>query len=319
MHRPKCKRCAFTLIELMAVIGIISILMALLLPAVQASREAARNLACCANLKQVALALANYESSFGCYPPAYVIWKVPGTAGFGTNYSALALILPQVEQSPLYNTINFSQAGLLLDEVSRCNSTALGTCLSTFMCASDPLAGTSVPGANSRLNYGTDSGLDGVHDGMFQPNVGVGTAMIRDGLSQTLCVSEKLIGSGSNAGSWQRDWRPVAVANGYPASPDAWFQVCSELDGEPNYTSDAGRSWLLGGARYTGFFVSATPNSPFSDCGTGHFLGTGIFAVRSFHPGGVNAALADGSVHRYSSGTQRHIWMALGTIDSGDE
>jgi hypothetical protein len=161
--------------------------------------------------------------------------------------------------------------------------------------------------------------LDGAHDGMFQPNKGVTTAMIRDGLSQTLCVSEKLIGSASKVGSWQRDWRPVSVVSGYPASADAWFQFCSGLGGQPDYSVDAGRSWVLGGARYTGFFVSAAPGSPFGDCGTGHFLGTGVFAARSFHPACVNAGLADGSVHRYSSGTQRRIWMALGTIDSGDE
>jgi prepilin-type N-terminal cleavage/methylation domain-containing protein len=92
----------FTLIELLVVIAIIAVLIALLLPAVQAAREAARRLQCVNNLKQIGLAIANYESALGSLP-----WG-EGRYGLNTSPSSLLLMLPQLEQSPLYNVFNFS-------------------------------------------------------------------------------------------------------------------------------------------------------------------------------------------------------------------
>ena len=127
-------RYGFTLIELLAVLGILSLLAAFLLPAIQDAREASRNLRCRANLKEIALAIANYETLFSCYPPGYITTRVPNTGGFGTNYSAFSLILPQLEQSPLYNAINFSQPGMFVNEVPSANSTAFGKSIGVFFC-----------------------------------------------------------------------------------------------------------------------------------------------------------------------------------------
>ena len=184
-------RLAFSLVELLAVFGILSILVALMLPAVVAAREAARRLSCQSNLKQLVAAVSNYESSFGGYPPAYILTPVPGTDRRGTNYSALSFALPFLEQISLFNQINFTQAGILLNEISPCNTTVAGSSVRVFLCPSDSLADESQAGTNYRMNLGSDSDFDGYRDGLFQPNASVKTAMVRDGLSNTLCASEK--------------------------------------------------------------------------------------------------------------------------------
>ena len=151
---------AFTLVELLVVIAVIGVLVGLLLPAVQAAREAARRMQCANNLKQLALAVHNYESSHSAFPltttgPSRTAPQLG--SGF---YSWLAMILPQVEQAPLYNSINFSEA--MADSKRFANSTdytqvqvsashpnagAASTHITTFLCPSDALSSTSTLGS----------------------------------------------------------------------------------------------------------------------------------------------------------------------------
>ena len=141
MRLPR-RRPAFTLIELLVVISIISVLIALLLPAVQAAREAARRAQCVNNLKQIGLALSNYESAIGAFPPGYIdlqnnpIFTPDLDMGPGWGWAALSL--PFMEQQPLYNSINFSLA-ITTTRVpaSAANSTAALTNLNVFFCPSD--------------------------------------------------------------------------------------------------------------------------------------------------------------------------------------
>src|SRR4051794_7660554 len=108
----RVSRRAFTLIELLVVIAIIAVLIALLLPAVQAAREAARRAQCVNNLKQMGLALHNYHSAINSFPMGSSLnpWNVPGDADGWSGWSAQSLMLPYMEQSPIYNAINFNWA-----------------------------------------------------------------------------------------------------------------------------------------------------------------------------------------------------------------
>jgi len=126
-------RSAFTLIELLVVIAIIAVLIALLLPAVQSAPEAARRAQCVNNLKQIGLAMHNYESSLGCFPMSMGL----DSPGFGypepQSYSGLSMLLPYMEQSVVFNTINYN-----IVRLDPGNNTAMATAVSSFLCPSDP-------------------------------------------------------------------------------------------------------------------------------------------------------------------------------------
>jgi prepilin-type N-terminal cleavage/methylation domain-containing protein len=125
------RRRGFKLIELLVVIAIIAVLIALLLPAVQAAREAARRIHCTNNLKQLALALANYESSHGIYPIGATLQQLyPTVYGTGLNY--FISLLPFLEQAPLYSAYNLSLASTQF-----ANSTICGVSIAGLVCPSD--------------------------------------------------------------------------------------------------------------------------------------------------------------------------------------
>src|SRR3954449_12874833 len=126
-------RRAFTLIEILVVIAIIGLLVALLLPAVQSSREASRRLQCTNNLKQVGLALLNYESSHKRYPSGYVSTFDGSGNDTGPGWGWASMILPQMEQPSLFNAVNFN-----LPIEAPANGTARVATLSAFLCPSDP-------------------------------------------------------------------------------------------------------------------------------------------------------------------------------------
>jgi prepilin-type N-terminal cleavage/methylation domain-containing protein len=141
-RRRSFRRIGFTLIELLVVIAIIAVLIALLLPAVQAAREAARRAQCANNMKQLGIALHNYHDTVGSF--AISFWRVQdGRPTDGINrHSWIAMVLPQLEQTPIYNAINFSVgvAGDLAggNAYGLMNSTALLTPIAVLMCPSDP-------------------------------------------------------------------------------------------------------------------------------------------------------------------------------------
>ena len=190
-------RKAFTLVELLVVIAIIGILIALLLPAVQASREAARRIQCANNLSQIALAVQNYNMAHFVYPPGTIDEKGPivnEPAGYHHNW--ISQLLPYMEQTPLYRHINFN-AGVY-DET---NDEARHAHISGFRCPSSPhraadLGVTAFAGCHDP----TETPIDADNNGVFFLNSAVRYEDVTDGSAHTLFVGEKLIDDENSLG-----------------------------------------------------------------------------------------------------------------------
>jgi prepilin-type N-terminal cleavage/methylation domain-containing protein/prepilin-type processing-associated H-X9-DG protein len=228
------RRPGFTLIELLVVIAIIAVLIALLLPAVQAAREAARRMQCTNNLKQIGLAMHNYHSTYDVFPmaaskncnsdppsscPGYADWR---------GWSSLATALPFVEQTPLYNAINFVFAEEIHDAVPNAmNSTVVAAKVASFMCPSDPYVGQicinnyhACYGTTSDWPSGSNNGTGSMQNadgngstGMFAVWISYGIKNALDGTSNTLLFSEALVGDGQGN----------ETLNPYP-TPRSWNQ-----------------------------------------------------------------------------------------------
>ncbi len=326
----------FALIELLVVIGIIGMLIGLLLPAVQAARESARRAQCMNNLKQLILATQSFASARGGFPPT-LSWGGPpvSRAVNAGPFSIQVAILPYVDRSDLYNSINFQLPSGSFFWLQRWHQTAATQVVGTFLCPSDPMATRSFPFAvdtyracaglgearrvGNTVHVFYDGAFSGSDDGRSKA---VSLAQIRDGLSNTLAFSEKPVGSGPSAiYDPFRDWVPHDALPAGEWNSDNWLNACSHLSRTDlaGAQLDGGGSWMIPGAVYTYFYASAPPNSRVPDCGMiGINNGLGIFAARSFHPGGVNAAMADGSVRWFTSGLDTRTWRSLGTRAGGE-
>jgi len=336
--RPSRRSRGLTAVELLVTIGIIGIVAALILPAIQASREASRRIQCANNLKQIMLATHSFQTANGGFPTSG-FWTFPASnrepktlGGFSMHgvYSIHGRILPYLEQDGIYNDINFSLPNSDLASVGIFHYTEAIQSISAFLCPSDPkiasspLAPTSYRGcaglgereftANGLLQFRDDGSFIGkISQRDFSP-----LSSIADGLSNTLAFAEKPIGTISGTYAPFRDW--VRRQSGsLPLRADDWIVACSKLGRDGGgQRLDAGASWMLTGAIYTLFFASTSPNSTIPDCGDETFNGVGLFSARSYHPGGVNAAMADGSVRWFSATTSVATWRGHGTRAGGE-
>src|SRR5215204_751730 len=197
------RRSGFTLIELLVVIAIIGVLIALLLPAVQMAREAARRSSCINNLKQLGLALHNYESAFNRLPPAHSIEQRIGSPNYRLHgWSVQARILPYIEQEGKFSYLNFD----VFQDENFVNATAKSMRIATFLCPSDPRGGdirdpTTQTGYGN-VNYGVNRGVWFVWDAFlvgkkpdapFGVNFGVKFGQVADGLSKTIFMAENKV------------------------------------------------------------------------------------------------------------------------------
>ena len=331
-------RRGFTLIELLVVIAIIGVLIALLLPAVQAAREAARRAECLNNLKQLGIALHNYHDAIGTLPPTLVITGADGAVAWTNEYGAHPRILPYTEQGNLFNAINFD-LGMFMPQ----NLTVATTFVGMLVCPSEPTT-TSTPGelppgeTMSVCNYVYSQGDWFVFSGIgsrrgnrsaFGPNQSRRLADFRDGTSQTLWLSE-----GRANTPYYRDC-PVLSRINDPDQippPDADpHAVCPEYRGGCNLRYGH-NEWVESGVHHAGFTTAWPPNKPIVG-GPDHEypdldinssrekLGRPSFAAvtaRSYHPGGVNALFGDGSVRFVKDSISGFTWRALGTVAGGE-
>ena len=324
----------FTLIELLVVISIIAVLIALLLPAVQAAREAARRAQCINNLKQIGVALHNYLSTHDVFPPGYVsaINKTilnpcdqdaenASSIDLGPGWAWGSLILPQMEQQPLSNSINFS-----LSVGFKANDTCSTTSITAFLCPSDP--GPSVipvfadppdpnkPGSFSGMNIvdyvsrGNYVGMWGIGEvcagsgpndapnigsignpaGIFRRNSSTRIASITDGTSNTIAVGERshnlsyVTWTARSIGGWLGKTSLIdgGTDRFNPSPEECWIQILG-----PAGLEDGNRTINQDQAHVEDYW--------------------------SRHPGGANMLFGDGSVRFLKSTISANTWRALAT------
>ena len=317
----KPTRPGFSLIEVLVAIGIIGVLAGLLLPAIQAARGAARRTQCVNNLRQFALALHGYAGNWDGFPPAVISYAPPGFRGKRVYVSPQSVVLPHLGHASLFNSINFHLPTFSELDLLEGNLTAAQIGVDVFLCPSDA---NRQPVPYARNSYRGSLGICEVCDvkdrGAFSLFGAGRLETFTDGLSNTVLLSEKAIGSGpGGAYSPFRDWLDALVDSPSASrSADTWVGLCSHPGPDWGERTDGGSTWIIGGAIYTLFYVSVPPNSPIPDCGVTVGLGTGIFAARSYHLGGVNSAMADGSVRWVSAGINPIVWSAMGTKNLGE-
>lgn len=299
-------RRGFTLIELLVVIAIIAILIALLLPAVQQAREAARRTQCKNNLKQIGLAVHNYESTHRVFPPSSTsglgmgVWGYPGT---GLNdpaihlHSFASLILPYVDGANLYNSIDYNVSAL-----APTNQQAASEVLSFYRCPSftgpdfsdDPLYVTTVGFDRFAIrNYvamgaRTIVGLSGAipADGVMYPGSRTGFRDITDGTSSTIMIAET---RETKASVWIDGTTASVAARSFALLPPTYAADAVSINVEPYFPA--------------GIF----PNSIGQNWGPS-----------SFHTGGAHHLLCDGSVQFLSENMDVGVYDSLTTRNGGE-
>ena len=354
----KKTRPGFTLVELLVVIAIIGILVGLLLPAVQAAREAARRMQCGNNVKQLSLAVHNYESAFKtCGRLATRGVTTWGQDASWNGFSPHCGILPYIEQGSLFsqiyfqNTINQDGPNNFPHYAYRpptwnsmYNNLAPGTTMRTgqvgntkvsaFLCPSDSLyADTSWQGNN---NYGWSSGSCGGWNtgagnerpnGFFDRFHDTTFADAKDGLSNTIMIAEFLKGDASNA-KFTRAGDFATVARG-SAPFSFWTQAQLDTYGlatasGAGQNSEPGNFWMAPGHYNSAINTLAPPNwknnSASWDTGCMGCQGDhdGVFPSRSSHTGGSQHGMGDGSVQFISSSVNLQTYQGLGSAKSGD-
>ena len=295
-------RRAFTLIELLVVIAIIGVLVALLVPAVQSARSAARRAQCQNNLKQIGIALSSYLTQRSVLPMSCVA----GT-GHGVNQSCFLMILPELDQRPLFNACNTS-----VENYDPANSTVVGTVISTYLCPEAPLLSNTMPAnqiqffngttypagstfakcnyaanwGGSQNTYGSDytTTKKGSYLGVMLTVRTIGSLVptsciraqdIRDGMANTLMVGEKRDSQGWNAGGY--------AGSEFDVGPSPYFPNNYQI--APNLAQTNPQSWMLLQMVFPG----------------------------SYHAGQTYFVFCDGSVHPLKSTIDKATWYALTT------
>jgi prepilin-type N-terminal cleavage/methylation domain-containing protein/prepilin-type processing-associated H-X9-DG protein len=356
MKEPVCRgrTSAFTLIELLVVIAIIAVLIALLLPAVQSAREAARRIQCVNNLKQLGLAFHNYHDALQCFPfgKGGDYMMIDPNAPIYARWSFHSQLLAYMEQTPLFNSINFllppevPQIGAMdgmgmgsgfmpaYQNPNRANSTVSRIMISGFLCPSD--AAGPIDDWNGGNTYPGNEGswLCDISDqmrSMIAPGETprgplynrscVRIATMIDGTSNTAFVSEKRRGTGT----------PNPKNDMYMMMPtttlDMTYQACTNLDMTMAtvLSSRLGATWAIGDMTCTTYNHVAGPNARTCAGMSGMMMPNMPMvdmAVQlppsSYHPGGVNLMFGDGSVRFIKDSVSIPVFRSLGTRNGGE-
>jgi prepilin-type N-terminal cleavage/methylation domain-containing protein/prepilin-type processing-associated H-X9-DG protein len=318
------KRRGFTLIELLVVIAIIAILIALLVPAVQKVREAAARTQCINNLKQIGIAMHNHHASEKCFPVGCL--SAPYSTGTtASNATALVQLLPYLDQGSLYNKADLNQS-----IQAAVNDPSVTTQeVAVFICPSDSSSGkvSNYGRSNYLASIGADAraaNTNGATGGAFHrppgstvPGSAKGfkIAHFLDGTSNTAAFAE--IKRGPFTGTTPADlivYRHTATAT--PSTPTGCDVAVASSGTTYNY---AGGSYFRGSVMWTAFYNhTVRPNDKtYYYCVDGSLL-AGHIGAKSYHTGGVNVLLCDGSVRFFSDSVSLPTWVALGTRAGSD-
>jgi len=346
-------RSAFTLVELLVVLAIIGLLVALLLPAVQSAREAARRTQCANNIKQLGLALTNFEVARGAYPAT----DPPN------GFSPQARLLPFTEETNLQNLLDFKQAAFSGPYNAQVPNpqfvAAFATPIPLMLCPSDPAEvintettyGYSYAGNNYMISTGSGTGLNYDQrfptDGITFYNSRIRFRDVTDGTSNTVFMSETIrsvgidltlpagttpgfpyqytlngstgltSGNGPGITMTGAPWTGPTI-NGMIANPDlnlVWGQFTGWRGAGSTAMRGRGTCWAAEGALNTQTNGYNTPNSVVPDLVMHH---TGYFGPRSWHTGGANVLLGDGSVRFLRDGIDATLQRDLHSRNGGE-
>lgn len=296
---------AFTLIEVLVVLSIIGLLIALLLPAVQSAREAARRSQCANNLRQLGLASENYVSVHKVFPL--------GRNGL-MSYSPHVALLPFLEQQVLYTALNLSIPAADQSTPGP-NSTAVFAGLAVLACPSDPLA---IPPMTNYAGCLGDFRSAYAPNGVFEVRP-VSFSSITDGSAATVAMSEFLVGRVDAVDRLRTRFKPLDFLNGPPETLDQFVNRCRTLNNmTPDFSVPKGKIWTLGARDYTLYDHVLTVNDP--SC-LNTFSSSEVLAsttAASLHSLGANCLFADGHVRFLSSTIRTVVWRAMGTRNGGE-
>ena len=361
-RRPRA-RPGFTLVELLVVIAIIGILIALLLPAIQAAREAGRRSQCVNNLKQLGLGLQNYHDVHRSFPQGCGGTNPNPCSNLPSGYangncgrlSAFIELLPYIEQQALYDNIRAGGSGANPNGPAGWGGWPVWNVqIASLLCPSDPMT-PPAPGSAGQNNYCFSHG-DSINNiyiwntdplnwsrGLFTAANSVTLAMITDGTSNTVAMSERMRANFAAGSQTKVNIKQGAISNiAVNTNPGLCLATASG-----QYYTNSANAWGYSGTNWTdcetvrsGFNTVLPPNSPscavpsvFWPAATPPDSQGGVFPPTSAHPGGANAVFVDGSVRFISeaidtgslsaaevnSGPSPYgVWGAMGS-KNGDE
>lgn len=348
--RLSCHRRAFTLVELLVVIAIIGILIALLLPAVQAAREAARRSQCNNNIKQLGIATHQYHDVWKKFTYGRGGWDEDKRCG---DYSGFITLLPYLEQQPLWQMIDSQNSNPAASKIYPWsqNFPPWHVQLQVFLCPSSPYPpNVQYPGmgmrsyhlcAGTTINCYNAAQTNGIYSHWVSQKTGIqskcnagsswqkGMRDILDGTSNTANISEKALTTAKNAS------RTIMGQGMYPHGNAV---QCLATANDRNYIPAVkvsayqnGDQWAMGHPYWTLFNTILPPNSPTCYTGQGNnpSQGNGYFTVTSWHPGGALVGMADASVRFVTEGidcgtyglppgNSFGVWGAMGTAAGGE-
>lgn len=329
LRRPR-KRPGFTLIELLVVLAVIGTLVAILLPAVNMVMESTNRTRCAGKLRDFGLAIRAYHSTHGVYPlgMGYGNWKHQDTDSRSSSWSMHSFLLPYFELGQLYEQINFD-VNVNKYEGTAINETARLTRVGMFLCPSDPTFYIEHTGNNYVGCIGPDYYVVKPL-GLFGSLLSVRDEDVVDGLTNTIAMSERIIdwgldGKATIGSVYYITGNPTFDVNNTDGDADRIAHLDSLLDRCKRSTRHFwyynGRQWSRGGLSWTLFNTIAPPNIA-KNCRHGNDDAPwerGVLPPSSYHPGGVNVLMADGSVHFLDETVHLGVFRAMGSRARGDD